>query len=236
MTLLAAFQVLLHHYSGQEDVCVGSPIANRNRAEVEGLIGFFVNTLVLRGRCAGNPRFRELLGQVRETCLDAYAHQDLPFEKLVEELQPERDLSRTPLFQVMFVFQNTPPGGFEGPGVTVGPVEVSTGTAKFDLTLTLEDTGAGLAGGCEYSTELFEPATITRMLGHFETLLEGIVADPGRRLSDLPLLTTAERRQVLACACGDRVDYRRACACTSWWRRRWSVRRGRWRWPGRGAS
>jgi non-ribosomal peptide synthetase component F len=200
MTLLAAFQTLLHRYSGQDDIAVGSPIGNRNRLELEGLIGLFLNTLVLRTRLSGDPSFRELLGRVRGTALEAYAHQDVPFEKLVEELEPERNLSHTPLFQVAFVLQNTLEEALHLEGLTVAPlpVSISTGTAKFDLTLSLEETSAGLAGAIEYSTDLFEPATIRRLLGHFQTLLEGLVAYPDRRLSALPLLTADEREQLLA--------------------------------------
>jgi amino acid adenylation domain-containing protein len=197
MTLLAAFQTLLSRYSGQEDIIVGTPIAGRNQVETEGLIGFFVNTLVIRTNLSGNQSFRQLLSQVREVTLGAYDHQDLPFEKLVEELQPDRDLSRSPLFQVMFVFQNTPSQPWELPGLTITPLEVHSGTAKFDLTLALEETSEGIKGGIEYNTNLFEAATITRMLGHFQTLLEGIVTNPQQRLWDLPLLTPAEQHQLL---------------------------------------
>jgi amino acid adenylation domain-containing protein len=197
MALLAAFQTLLHRYSGQEDVCVGSPVAGRTRPELEGLIGFFVNTLVLRGDLSGDPTFRELLGRAREVCLGAYAHQDLPFELLVEALQPQRDLSRTPLFQVMFILQNTPLPSLDLPGLSLSPLEADSGTAKFDLLLALAETEQGLAGNLEYNTDLFEAATARRLLGHFRNLLEAAVADPARRLSELPLLTEAERRQVL---------------------------------------
>jgi aspartate racemase len=163
MTLLAVFQILLYRYTGQEDVIVGSPIANRNRVEVEGLIGFFVNTLVLRTELSGDPSFRELLGRVREVALGAYAHQDLPFEKLVEELQVERDLSRNPLFQVMFVLQNAPISALEFRGLSLTPLEVHNGTAKFDLTLELEESAEGIRGWFEYNTDLFDTLTITRM-------------------------------------------------------------------------
>ncbi|MEG4234725.1 amino acid adenylation domain-containing protein [Microcoleus sp. Pol11C3] len=197
MTLLAAFQILLYRYTGQEDVIVGSPIANRNRAEIEGLIGFFVNTLVLRTELSGDPSFRELLGRVREVALGAYAHQDLPFEKLVEELQLERDLSRNPLFQVMFVFQNAPISALEFRGLSLTPVEVHNGTAKFDLTLELEESAEGIRGWFEYNTDLFDPLTITRMTNNFQTLLEGIVANPEQRLWNLPLLSGSEQHQLL---------------------------------------
>ena len=197
MTLLAAFQALLYRYTGQEDIVVGSPIANRTRTEVEGLIGFFVNTLVLRANFAGNPTFRELLGRVRNTALDAYEHQDLPFEKLVEELQPERSLSYSPLFQVMFVLQNAPSMGLELEGLSVSRLRVGAETAKFDLTLSMHETVEGLRGSLQYNTDLFDDATITRILGHFATLLEGIVKEPTRCVSDLPILTEAEKQQLL---------------------------------------
>jgi amino acid adenylation domain-containing protein len=195
MTLLAAFQALLARYTGQRDIAVGSPIANRTRAELEGLIGFFVNTLVLRTSLEGDPTFRELLARVRAMALEAYAHQDLPFEKLVEELQPERDLSRNPLYQVVFQLF-TPPTATQ-PGASLPMLEVKRGTAIFDLAFTLTDSAGGLSGGIEYSTELFEPATVERLAAHFQVLLEGIVADPDARLSTLPLLTPAERRRLL---------------------------------------
>ena len=197
MTLLAAFQTLLYRYTRQEDMIVGTPIAGRNQVEAEGLIGFFVNTLALRTYLSGNPSFQELLGRVREVALGAYAHQDLPFEKLVEELQPERDRSRTPLFQVMFVLQNTPTSALELPGLTVNSLNINNGTAKFDLTLFIMETAQGLRASLEYNTDLFNAATITRMLGNFQTLLEGIVANPQQRLLDLPLLTAAEQHQLL---------------------------------------
>ena len=197
MTLLAAFQVLLHRYTGQDDIAVGSLIANRNRVEVEGLIGFFVNILVLRTDLSGDPSFRELLERVREVALGAYAHQDVPYEKLLEELRPPRDLSRNPLFQVMIVLHNTPQQGMELPGLTVTPLEIDPGTARFDLTLEFWETPEGLRGRFEYSTDLFEAATIARMAGHLQTLLEGIAAEPEQRLSRLPLLTADERQRLL---------------------------------------
>ncbi|MEH1767283.1 MAG: amino acid adenylation domain-containing protein [Nostoc sp.] len=193
MTLLAAFQTLLWRYTGQEDVVVGSPIANRNRAEIEGLIGFFVNTLVLRTNLAGNPTFGELLTRVQEVALEAYAHQDLPFEQLVEELQPQRDLSRTPLFQVMFALQNAPMSALELPGLSLSLLASESGSTKFDLTLLMTETAQGLVGSLEYSTDLFESSTIIRMARHLQTLLFGIVANPQQRLSELPLLTEAEK-------------------------------------------
>ncbi|MEH2290128.1 amino acid adenylation domain-containing protein [Nostoc sp.] len=197
MTLLAAFQTLLWRYTGIEDIVVGSPIANRNRTEIEGLIGFFVNTLVLRTNLAGNPSFEELLKRVREVALGAYAHQDLPFELLVEQLQPERSLSHTPLFQVMFVLQNAPMSVLELPGLTLSSVESESDTAKFDLTLQIEQTQSGLVGSLEYNSDLFEENTICRMAAHLQTLLQAIVANPQQRLSQLPLLTQAQRHQLL---------------------------------------
>jgi amino acid adenylation domain-containing protein len=197
MTLLTAFKVLLHRYSQQDDIVVGTPIANRNRAEIEGLIGFFVNTLVLRTNLAGNPSFRQLLRRVREVTLGAYAHQDLPFEQLVEELQPERHLNRNPLFDVMFALQNAPAQELKLPGLTLSSVSEENQTAIFDLTLSMTETEQGLAGAMEYSTDLFDPSTIERMVGHFQVLLAAIVAEPEQCLSDLPLLTPVEQHQLL---------------------------------------
>ncbi|MGE5305217.1 MAG: condensation domain-containing protein, partial [Alphaproteobacteria bacterium] len=197
MTLLAAFQTLLQRYCGQEDIAVGSPIAGRTRSETERLIGFFVNTLVLRSDLSSDPTFRELLGRVRKMALEAYEHQDIPFEKLVEELHPERDLSRSPLFQVMFAFQNVPRYSRELPGLTASPVEITNETAKFDLSLYIWEERAGLKARLEYNTDLYDAATVNRMLGHFNVLLQGIVANPDQRLSALPMLTEAERRQLL---------------------------------------
>ncbi len=197
MTLLAAFKILLHYYTSQDDIVIGTPIANRNRLETEGLIGFFVNALVLRTDFSGDPDFRELLRRVREVCVAAYAHQDLPFERLVEELQPARDLSRNPLFQVMFVLQNGLPGTLELPGLTLSPLEVDSGTTHFDLTLHIADTGDELIASLAYNTDLFETGSIDRMLRHFQMLLETVCASPGRCLSELSLLTEAERQQVL---------------------------------------
>ncbi len=197
MTLLAAWQVLLSRYSGQEDVVVGSPIAGRSRTELEGLIGFFVNTLALRTDLSGDPTFRDLLGRVREVTLEAYAHQDLPFEKLIEELRPERNLSHSPFLQVMLVLQNTPQKARELKGLSISPYAITNLTSKFDLTLSLTEQADGLQGTLEYNTDLFEAATIARLLGHFQVLLHGIVADPQQRIGQLPLLTDAERQQVL---------------------------------------
>jgi len=208
MTLLAAFKTLLHHYTGSSDIVVGSPIANRNHSEIEGLIGFFVNTLVLRTNLGANPSFRELLRQVREIALGAYAHQDVPFEQLVEKLQPRRDLSHTPLFQVMFGLQNTQRSEIELPGLILSSLQSDSGTAKFDLGLEIIETTSGLTGIFEYNTDLFEANTIRRMAEHFQTLLAGIIANPEERLSKLPLLTKAEQNQLLVEWNDTKVEYR----------------------------
>src|SRR5215213_6054812 len=197
MTLLGAFQVLLSKYAGSDDVVVGSPIAGRTRGEVEGLIGFFVNTLVLRTDLSGDPSFRETLRRVREATLGAYEHQEVPFEKLVAELQPERSLSHSPLFQVMFTLQNVGGGGGALPGLSVSGVGAELASAKFDLSLALSATPQGLRGGLTYSTDLFERGTIEQMLGHLARVLEQVAADADVRLSQLELLGDAERALVL---------------------------------------
>jgi amino acid adenylation domain-containing protein len=197
MLLLAAWQTFLMRYTGQEDVVVGSPVAGRTRAETEGLIGFFVNTLVLRTDLSGDPTFRELLKRVREVCLGAYAHQEVPFEKVVEELAPERSLSRNPLFQIEFILQNAPREALELSGVSLSPFRTFGATAQFDLTLGMSDDGGEIGGTIGYSTDLYDAATIRQMLGHFRTLLGGIASDPRRRLSSLPLLEEAERQRLL---------------------------------------
>jgi amino acid adenylation domain-containing protein len=197
MTLLAAFQVLLWRYTGRNDLLIGSPSAGRHEVELEPLIGFFVNTLVMRTDLSGNPPFRELLGRLREVALEAYAHQDVPFEKVIEALQIPRSLRHTPLFQVMFILQNAPRQTFELAGLTLEELEFDSETAKFDLTVEMAEIDEGLSCAFEYSTDVIEQATVARMLGHFQTLLEGIVADPGQRLSDLPLMGLAERHRLL---------------------------------------
>ncbi|NER29541.1 MAG: amino acid adenylation domain-containing protein, partial [Symploca sp. SIO1C4] len=197
MTLLAAFDILLYRYTGQEDILVGTPIANRNQSQLEGLIGFFVNTLVLRTNLEGDPSFSALLSRVRETAMDAYTHQGLPFEMLVEALQPERDLSYTPLFQVMFVLKNETLSDIEMSGLNVTSLRLKGQTSKFDLTLSMENSADGLVGVWEYSTDLFNASTIERMTGHFVTLLEGIVSNPQQPISQLPLLTEVEKQQLL---------------------------------------
>jgi amino acid adenylation domain-containing protein len=207
MTLLAAFDALLYRYTGSSDILVGTPIANRNRVEIEGLIGFFVNTLVMRTDLSDNPSFSQLLTRVREVTMDAYAHQDLPFEMLVEALQPERDLSHTPLFQVAFVLQNTPKSEIGMTGLTVTDLPPENTTAKFDLTLAMVNTDDGLKGVWEYNTDLFESSTIERLSGHFLNLLGGIVANPQARISQLPLLTESETNQLLIEWNNTQVDY-----------------------------
>ncbi|MGH7824390.1 MAG: non-ribosomal peptide synthetase [Candidatus Binatia bacterium] len=194
MTLLAAFQALLQRYTGQEDIIVGSPVAGRNWPEVENLIGCFLNTIVLRTQITGSPSFRELLGRVRQVATEAYAHQDLPFEQLVDELHPERDMSRNPLFQVMFVLQN--PLKLEFPGLSVRRLKLDRGATPFDLILSMEDAEGGLGGWFEYNTDLFDAGTIARAAGHLQALLKGVVENPEQQISDLPLLTDPERRQL----------------------------------------
>ena len=197
VTLLAAFQTLLHRYTAQDDILIGSPTAGRARVETESLIGCFANTLVLRSDVSGNPSFRELLGRVREVVLEAQAHQDLPFEKVVEELQPGRSLSHSTFFQVMFVLQNESNENRTFGDLAVEPLDIHSGTAKFDLLLSTREDKTGMMAALEYNTELFDPSTIGRILDHFQMVLTGIVHDPDRRLSDLPLLTNAERHQLL---------------------------------------
>jgi amino acid adenylation domain-containing protein len=198
MVLLAGFQALLGRWSGREDPPVGTPVANRNRTETEGVIGFFVNTLVLRADLSGDPSFTGLLRRVRETTLDAWARQDLPFEKLVEDLRPQRDLSHAPLFQVMLVFQNMPLAPPVIQGLEMTPLPVETGTAKLDLTLAVVERGEGVRLlQAEFNRDLFDGATVARLLGHLAGLLTEAVADPGRRLSGLPLLSETERHQTL---------------------------------------
>lgn len=196
MTVYAAFVTLLYRYTGSDDIVVGTPTANRNRPEIEGLIGFFVNTLVLRTDLSDNPIFEDVLSRVQDVMLGAYAHQDLPFEKLVEQLQPERSLSYTPLVQVMLGF-GVPRAQMQMAGLTVSPVAVETVRSKFDLSLIFDSTDSGLIGEWEYNTDLFDASTITRMTGHFQTLLEAVVANPQQTVSSLPLLTEQERHQLL---------------------------------------
>ncbi len=200
MVMLATYQTLLHRYSGQSDILVGSPIAGRNRAEAEQLIGVFINTLVMRTDLSGKPTFEQLLGRVRETAVGAFSHQEIPFEHIIKKLRPDRHLSHTPVFQVMFAMQNTPLPALElaglAPGRVLDPSLVHNGTTKVDLAMFVEQSGDGLDVGCEYSTDLFDSATIERLLGHYQTLLAAAVAAPSERLSRLPLLTEAERHQL----------------------------------------
>ncbi|HLG65938.1 MAG TPA: amino acid adenylation domain-containing protein, partial [Ktedonosporobacter sp.] len=197
MTLLAAFQVLLFRYSGQEDIVVGTPIASRTRPEIEGLLGCFINTLLLRTNLSSNPTLRELLRRVREVALEAYAHQDLPFEKLVEELQPERDLSRNTLFQVLLDLHNTPDIPLELSGITVQPLEITRTTSKYDLSLIIRETKDALIVSFEYKTDLFDDTTIARLSNHFRVLLESFISTPTRRISALPMLTWEEQQELL---------------------------------------
>ncbi|MEG3870446.1 amino acid adenylation domain-containing protein [Microcoleus sp. Z1_B5] len=195
MTLLAALQTLLYRYTNQEDIVVGTDLANRTQVETEALIGFFVNILVLRTDMRGNPTFRQLLDRVREVTLKAYTHQDLPFDKLVEELRPDRTLSQTPLFQVLFVMQNAPMPNLEMAGLTLIPVEIDSGTAKFDLALFVSETKTGIVGSWKYNSDLFDRETIAQMSNRFETLLGSIVAQPDSRLNTLEILTEAQQQK-----------------------------------------
>jgi amino acid adenylation domain-containing protein len=207
MILVASFQTLLYRYTGQEDQVIGSITASRTQRDTEALVGFFANTLVLRTNLSGNPTFRELLGRVREVVLDAQAHQDLPFEYLVKELRPERYAGRNPLFQVLISLESplsTLPSGW-----TMGQLEIETGASRFDLALDIKDGPEGLVCSFEYSTDLFEQATIVRMAGHLQTLLEAVVADPGRQLVEYPILTESERHQILVEWNATATDYPR---------------------------
>ena len=207
MTLLAAFKTLLYRYTGQNEIVVGTPIAGRSRGETQDLIGLFVNTLVMRSSLSGELSFRELLWQVREVALGAYAHQDLPFERLVEELQPRRDLTRQALFQVMFILQNAPYADVQLPDLSVSSIPVDNKTAKFDLLLSMVERAEGLTGTLEYSTDLFDEITIDRMLGHLQTLLWSIVGDGQQRLSDLQILSKQEREQLVTEWNQTKVEY-----------------------------
>ncbi|HEY0735573.1 MAG TPA: amino acid adenylation domain-containing protein, partial [Herpetosiphonaceae bacterium] len=212
MTLLAAWQVLLARYSGQDDIVVGSPIANRTRVEIEPLIGFFVNTLVLRARLDGQLSFRSLLEQVRETTLGAYAHQDVPFEQVVDALQPQRNLSYAPLFQVVFALQNTPAPSIALESLTLSSLAIDAVVAKFDLELSLDESPAGISGQLIYNTSLFDAGTAARMAAHYGVLLESIVAAPDQPIDRVPLLSQAERWQILRewSATAD-LDYQPRC-------------------------
>jgi amino acid adenylation domain-containing protein len=195
--LLSAFQTLLYRYTNQEDITVGTPVANRNKVEIENLIGFFVNTVAIRVDLSGNPTFRQLLGRVRETILEVQTHQEIPLERVVEEVQPKRELNRAPLFQVMFVLQNAPLPQLKLADLTLVPMEIDNGTAKFDLTLYMREAGRELTGSLAYNTDLFESTSIARMIACFQILLQGIAADADQRISKLALLAATERQQLL---------------------------------------
>jgi len=198
MIVLAAFNALLHRYSGHDEIIIGSPTAGRNRAEIQPLIGFFANTLALRTKLGGDPTFAELARRVREVTLGAYLRQDVPFEMVVEAIQPERSLSHTPLFQVMIAWQSGPEIKIDLKGVESAVYPVETGTAKFELVLAVTPTAVGMEAGLEYSSERFDPTTIERIQGHFNRLLEAATADPQRRLSELPLLSKAELEELIS--------------------------------------
>ncbi|MBL0142932.1 MAG: amino acid adenylation domain-containing protein [Betaproteobacteria bacterium] len=212
MTFLAGFQALLHRYTGVEDVIVGTPVANRNRAEIENLVGLFANTLALRTSLAGQPDFRELLARVRRTVLGAYAHQDLPFEMLVEALGEPQRTHASPLFEVMFAYQNLPRSAWPFPDLEVDAWNIGNGTAKFDVTLFMLESGSGLSTLLEYDADLFDAAAMARLLEHFRALLEGIVRDPGESIATVPLMSVAETRQVLQEWNDTTVDYPRDMA------------------------
>ena len=207
MTLLAAFKALLLRYTEQEDIFVGTIIAGRNRIELESLIGYFVNLLVLRTDLSGNPSFRELLSRVKQIVLEAYANQDLPFDKLVEELHPGRDLNRAPLFQIAFVLQNAPNQELELPGVKLKVIENENWFAKFDLVMEVEEEPGKLEVLLKYNTDVFDAATVRRMLGHYRNLLESALADTERRLWDLRLMNDRERHEIVVGRNRTRVEY-----------------------------
>ncbi|HZN54796.1 MAG TPA: condensation domain-containing protein, partial [Candidatus Polarisedimenticolaceae bacterium] len=198
MTLLAAFVTLLHRITGQTDLVVGTPVAGRTRPETERLIGFFVNTLALRCDLSGGPTFREVLRRVRETALEALAHQHLPFERLVEEIRPERDPGRTPIVQVMFAMQNAPAPSLDLPGLSMEAFDSAYAAAKFDWTLSADEEDDGFHLVLVYATDLFDEATIDRMLGHLVRLVRGVVEDPDRRVGELTLLTEGERESIVS--------------------------------------
>ena len=197
MALLAAFQVFLHKYTGQDDLCVGTPIANRKGPGLDAVIGMFVNTLVIRSQMPMESTFLTYLKSVRETCLAAFSHGELPFEVLVERLQQDRDLSCNPIFQAMFAYQDDPLNLLQLPGLTISQVESETGTSKFDLLLVLNDRGQELKGYFEYNTDLFKPETVLRMAAHFQILMERILEEPDAPLASVSLLSPAERDQIL---------------------------------------
>ena len=206
-TLLSVFKILLYRYTNQQDVVVGTPIAGRSHKETMSLIGFFINTLVLRTDLSGNPNFTQLLDRVSSTVLDAYTHQHLPFEKLVEELKPERSLSYSPLFQIMFILQNTPETVLELSNLNVEQYKLERVSAKFDLTMSIKETENTLVGEIEYSTDLFKKQTIEQMSMHYKTLIEAVIAEPNQHICSLPLLTSPERYQLLTKWNNTEVNY-----------------------------
>ena len=216
MILLAAFKTLLHRYTGHDDLIVGVPIANRQRVEVEGLIGFFANTLVMRTTFPDDLTFRELLRRVQATAVEAYANQDMPFERLVELLQVRRDASRTPLFQATFALMDYPAVDLILPGIQTAPWFVTTHTSKFDFSLTVERSADGWMAAAEYSMDLFDAGRVERMLEHWRVILESIVTNPDQRVSEIPLLTAAERRQILEEWNAARTDYPEAKCVHEW--------------------
>ena len=209
MTLLAGLKALLARYSGQEDIVVGCPVAGRTQRELEGVVGLFVNTLALRTDLSGLPTFRQLLGRVRDEAVAGYAHQEVPFEKLVEELRPARSLGHAPIFQVLFQLRDLSQASSRHAGLSVEPFEVDLGVAPFDLSFDFSETAAGLIGKVDYDAAMFEAGTVERLLGHFQVLLEGAVADPDRAVAHVPLLTDVERRQVLVEWNATAVEYPR---------------------------
>ena len=228
MTFLAAFQALLHRLSAQQTVLVGTPVANRSRVELEPLVGLFANTLVMRADFDSDPSFSELLAQVRERALGAYSNQDLPYERLVEELAPPREASHNPVFQVMFAFQNADDGRLNLEGLSASQLDVENGTSKFDLTLDVYDLGSDrLQVEFEYSSDLFEPGTVARMAGQFERLLAGVVSDPSR--TDQPAGAAVPGGGRERAAVEPRAPRRRASSgrCTRPWRTGCGARRTR---------
>ena len=196
MAVLAGFKVLLHRYSGQEDIVVGTPVAGRLQRETEGLIGLFANTLVIRSKLRAESSYKELLKEVKEAVIEGYVNQEVAFEKLVEQMQPQRDLSRSPLFQVMFELQNEAKEAREFAGLEMRAMAIDTGTAKFDLLLSMTQREEALTGVLEYSTDLYDESTISRMVGHLETLFSAIVREPDRAIGSLEMLSEAEQRQI----------------------------------------
>jgi len=229
MVLLAGFLALLHRYTGQEDLLVGTPVDGRGQVELEGLVGPFPNTLVLRTAVAGGLPFRDLLARVRDTAVAAFDSQQLPFEVLVDELRPGRDLSRMPLVQVLFVGQNAPWRRLDLPDLALTPAEVDTGTAQFDLSVALSPAAAGWLATWTYSTDLFDRLSVERLAGHFAGLLRGAAAEPASAVADLPLLSAAERISSRWAGTTPGGTASRS-ACTRCSRRRWSAPPSGWRW------